>query len=609
MKSSRIVKLFMVLALIVVIQGVRVKKSETVFEFLNNLFTEAESSEEGRLGFQFLESKAHQNKTNAASANSSPKATNSSSNATAAVGSFQGWLRISSPEFTNKNKFPPVVLPNGDQVIISVDSNYFRINTAFDSNSKGGNTPANPLDFWFRLTKDKLYYSRTKDDYNVLGSISYTKVEKDSDETKFCVNVYEESTKWLVCGSDDAQRGQIFCGMKKNLGNPEPYECSTANKEAKVNIDALPKPLVLEDKVIQPIILIPLPSKQCNEKWDYRNSGNDWECTCKSGTEQSPIDLPEKTKAIQSPVTPLFQYEEVSAKSSISTIDGELKAEEYIKIKYFKNALRIFHSNFGKIVTLDGAVYIAEEIVFHTPSEHTVSGKKYDMEMQIIHYGQTKGDISKQVVLSFMFERKPGVYNKFIDDVDFFSLPNPYHTEREITNNLFIPKIFYSSTSEDIPVMKPFSFYTYQGSITFPPCTERTIHYVAADPIPIGSAPLQLIKEAIRVPDMQNEKTGDIVLNNEEVNNNRETQPLNDRPVFFYDHKKYCGDSEALKPAKKVVKADGHYEKVKKQITEFFYVTSSEPSGLPNSFVVSEQEAKGIASGNEVENNNSDTKI
>ena len=49
----------------------------------------------------------------------------------------------------------------------------------------------------------------------------------------------------------------------------------------------------------------------------------------------------------------------------------------------------------GKIVTLDGAIYVAEEIVFHTPSEHTIQGKRFPLEVQIIHYGQSKGDIAK----------------------------------------------------------------------------------------------------------------------------------------------------------------------------------------------------------------------
>ena len=118
---------------------------------------------------------------------------------------------------------------------------------------------------------------------------------------------------------------------------------------------------------------------------------------------------------------------------------------------------------FGKVVTADGAVYFAEEIVIHTPSEHKINGKQLDMEVQIVHYGQSKGDIAKQLTLSFLFERKAGVYNKFLDDLDFFNLPSPASPKVDLLKDIFIPRILYEASNNEIPVMKPFSFYTYQG--------------------------------------------------------------------------------------------------------------------------------------------------
>jgi hypothetical protein len=38
----------------------------------------------------------------------------------------------------------------------------------------------------------------------------------------------------------------------------------------------------------------------------------------------------------------------------------------------------------------------------------------------------------------------------------------------------------------------------------------------------------------------------------------------------------------------------GHYEKVDKNVQKYFYVESDKPSGLPNSFVISEKEAKAV---------------
>jgi len=241
----------------------------------------------------------------------------------------------------------------------------------------------------------------------------------------------------------------------------------------------------------------------------------------------------------------------------------------------------------GKVVTIDGAVYIAEEITFHTPAEHSINGEKFDMEMQVIHYGRSKGDIAKQLVLSVLFKRTPGVSNKFMESIDFFSLPNPLDSFRDINLGIYIPYVFIDADNDDIPFLRPFSFYTYEGSLSFPPCTERTIVYVTSSPIPLSSTIIELFKEALQPPDLIGETA--IVVTSSVHENNRETQPQNGRPIFYYDHMKYCGVD--LKPQKKQEK--GHYEKTTKEITDYFYVSGSHPSGLSGAFVVSKDEALG----------------
>lgn len=283
----------------------------------------------------------------------------------------------------------------------------------------------------------------------------------------------------------------------------------------------------------------------------------------------------------------MFDYPEVKSGETLTTSDGSLKEHVNLQIQVDNNALKIRHDNFGRLVTLDGSLYTAQEIVFHTPSEHTINGKRFDMEVQIIHSGQTSGDVAKHAILSFLFVRKPGAYNKFIDDIDFFSLPNPLFKIKDLENNISIPKIFYSSSSDEIPLMKDFSFYTYQGSLTAPPCTEKTIVYVAADPIPLGSTAIQLIQEALRKPDMMKISTGDIIKSNNNVENYRSTQKLNGRNVYFYEAKN-CIINQKAQSTKQ-----GHFERVDKEVTQYFYVNGEKPSSMPNAFVVSKSEATG----------------
>jgi len=281
-----------------------------------------------------------------------------------------------------------------------------------------------------------------------------------------------------------------------------------------------------------------------------------------------------------------------------------VKSGQPIKIRYLNNAIRIYHPNMGKVISLDGAVYVAEEIVFHTPAEHTINGVRADMEMQIIHKGVTQGDIAKTIVLCLLFKKKAGVYNKFLDKLDVFNFPNSVDPFRDITEKLFIPYAFVENTSPDIHLMNPFSFYTYSGSETQPPCAERTVMYVTSKPISIGNVALEMLREAIRRRDIMTDD-GQMVpaSGNVPQENYRTTQELNGRAVFHYDHLEYCGPVNKLKRSAGVdsdvtILANkyqelhhGHYEKKVTTASEYHFVNGPKPSNMPGAFVVPESEA------------------
>jgi len=225
------------------------------------------------------------------------------------------------------------------------------------------------------------------------------------------------------------------------------------------------------------------------------------------------------------------------------------------------------------------------------------------MEMQIIHKGVTAGDIAKTVILSILFKKKAGVFNKFIDKLNIFNLPNPNEPYRDITQSLFIPYAFLDASDPDIELMNPFSFYTYSGSETQPPCAERTVVYVTSKPINIGSVAIEMFREAIKTPDSINDE-GETVSPMFPPENNRAIQPQNGRAIFFYDHLAFCGPSaltlnKRKKPqigfsdvdSKRRDVRKGHYEKRESSAVEYYYVNGETPSGLPGAYVVSPQEA------------------
>ena len=513
---------------------------------------------------------------------------------------IENWASIESDQFANEEKYPRVK-SKSKEYQVKLNEKYERLNLAY---KPGSTDPPKKDQFWFRARGGYIYYTNTKSDINVLGSIFIKRFEDSQKEIKIeekqgnytftvpikpCVEVEDlYKTSFTICYETEELKNKWLCSMQNYLKyvtfNPTCLEGYSANF-------TLQKPQIVVVNITQPLMIIPQEAPQCNEKWNYESKGEDWQCICGEGRSQSPINLPSKDKATLSPLQPLFQYEVIPNVNKISSIDGIVTEAEHIKMRYFNYAIKILGNDLGKIVTLDGAVYIAEEIIFHNPSEHKIEGQSYDMEMQIIHYGRTKGDISKQVVFSFLFKSTPGVYNKFIDSLDFFNLPNKIDKERDMFQDLYVPNIFYRTDDDEIPVFKPFSFYTYEGSITFPPCTERTTHFVAADPIELTPTAISLFKEALKVPDQMSTK-GDIVLSPEEnTENNRDVMPLNGREVFIYDHKKF--NCPEYKRRVKHIQPAGHYEKHIKPMTTYIWVNGVEPSGIPGSFVVSEQEAKG----------------
>jgi carbonic anhydrase len=494
---------------------------------------------------------------------------------------LENWLQISSPEFRNAEKFPTITLPDYSTKKIKITNENFRINESYDSTKTGPENPPDELYFYFRISDKNIYYSADKSSLQVIGSIALKRlvgVTPDRKPTSTCFEVSDQdNNQWKLCSETREVRQKWVCLIQKILGVDD-ETCKEGPAGPDSNI------IVQDDKVLDPVILIPLPSEECNEGWTYKSKGTDWECECKDGKTQSPIDI--NTNLVsRNKIKPVFKYNELVV---------DLKAGEAspYKIEYDKGALKIKNFNAGKVITLDGNVFTAREIIFHTPSQHKIDGRNFDMEVEIIHEGETPEVVANHLILNILFEKKPGVYNKFFDQLDFFNLPNPMFKQKDIKNTLNLNTILYNLDDSEYPLWKDFSLFTYEGSLTKPPCTERTIQYVMAKPMYVGNTTIELFKEGIRVPDTMDEN-GNVVINSSQPENYRDVQPINGRKVYYYDYIEQVVFSGEPKPKEEVI---GHYEKLTKKMTNYYHVSSEKPSGLPGSFVVSEKEALGHSS-------------
>jgi carbonic anhydrase len=151
----------------------------------------------------------------------------------------------------------------------------------------------------------------------------------------------------------------------------------------------------------------------------------------------------------------------------------------------------------GDTLYLGDSAYALVQYHFHHPSEHTLDGRRFPMEMHLVHRSAT-GDLAVVGVL---------VAEGAADHPAF----------APIWANLPVAKgveTHYAHVQVDVDAMLPAArtSYRYDGSLTTPPCTEGVRWVVLNVPIELSAAQIHAFVELI----------GD---------NSRPLQPLNGRTV------------------------------------------------------------------------------
>lgn len=146
--------------------------------------------------------------------------------------------------------------------------------------------------------------------------------------------------------------------------------------------------------------------------------------------------------------------------------------------------------------------YTADQLHFHSPTEHTFKGKFYDVEMHIVHSlesGAPKEYPHNKAVIGIAFDSSTDKHNKFFDE---------FQLEKECELNL--QKLIDSM---------PKGVYHYQGSLTTPPCTEVVNWFVYKTPLPMSK---KQVKDLAHI--WEDEMEG--------CHDNRDIQPLNGRTIY-----------------------------------------------------------------------------
>lgn len=156
---------------------------------------------------------------------------------------------------------------------------------------------------------------------------------------------------------------------------------------------------------------------------------------------------------------------------------------------------------------------------FHAPSEHTIQGHNMDLELHIVHKYL---DDSLGGVIGIMFDRQFGGDrdNEFIEQLTgFMGTKVGEESHGHISMKKFVDELDLGN------------YWSYDGSLTTPPCTEGIKWSMLKTVMPISARQLKMFTKLwADDPSFANGK-----------GNNRVVQPLNQRTVYLSKEQVYWG--------------------------------------------------------------------
>lgn len=157
----------------------------------------------------------------------------------------------------------------------------------------------------------------------------------------------------------------------------------------------------------------------------------------------------------------------------------------------------------GDEIEFNGNRYALKQLHFHEPSEHTLNGVRYPIEMHMVHVNEKLNQYTVLAVLGY--EGKPSPGYERLEQV----LPLKVGEKKSIQKSFDLADVLPSNLTPR---------FHYAGSLTTPPCTEAVNWVVFEEPFMLSEDQVRMLKE------------------NMPANNFRGVQPLNDREVSLVVH-------------------------------------------------------------------------
>jgi len=267
--------------------------------------------------------------------------------------------------------------------------------------------------------------------------------------------------------------------------------------------------------------------------WDHNEHGDDWPAQCQ-GAGQSPIDIV-KYVDIQGQTKSVLWFDYY--------LDDRVTVDTEAPLNNRGHGLTYDSPKVDMgFVKIGSDEFEAYEWIARTPSEHTIDGQLYPLEIQVLH----KDPSGKMLGVSMLF--KYGQSNEFLAAIREQVPELPQWTvehgavKADLTGKH--PDVF--NLEHILPMGKvhpggDMTFYNYAGSLTQPPCTEGVDWWVSAQPVEATKEEISNFRNAV------------IGAESTRHGNNRATQPLEGRKVLvghagFQHHVQHHGHKQDVKP-------------------------------------------------------------
>ncbi|KAJ0872748.1 putative carbonic anhydrase [Helianthus annuus] len=193
---------------------------------------------------------------------------------------------------------------------------------------------------------------------------------------------------------------------------------------------------------------------------------NEWSL-CSNGTMQSPIDM--SSRRVEMVLHPKNLYKNYKPCNATMVNRGH-----DIMVKWIGDA--------GSVIIND-TEYALKQAHWHSPSEHTINGKRFDMELHMVHLSMD----NKIAVIAVLYNigRPSNFLSRLAVNISSMIDQKGMRGHSGIVN----PREIQMSSR---------LYYRYIGSLTVPPCTEKVVWTISRRVRTVSIRQVRLLREAVK---------------------------------------------------------------------------------------------------------------